>query len=170
MVDQAKFFCQLDTVVVHFHTDRHTGTHSFCQHQSCQADRAKADDQDAIDRLNAFVDEHWHFCGADGKPLGYSMGGTGGGGWLPLPDGSPAYALSWNESVLLPLEGLENIAFAPCNYVDDPDGGNHPVYDMENAIALTPVYSEEIAQIDASATPEPTEAPMDDDDEGALSS
>ena len=42
--------------------------------------------------------------------------------------------------------------------MDDPDGGNHPVYDLENAIPLTPVYSEAVAEAEASATPEPDAA------------
>ena len=161
---------EFDRMGVHVRVDRFRMTHLGVElRYTCSVPGAKADDQDAIDRLNAFVDEHWRFCGVDGRPLGYSLGGTGGGGWSPLPDGTPAYELSWNESVLLSLEGMDEIAFAPCDYLDDPDGGNHPVYDMENAIALTPVYSEAVAEIDASATPEPTEQPWDDD-EGGLSS
>ena len=148
-----------DRFGAHIHIDRFTLTHLGVEIEyTASVPGAATDDHDAMKALNDLIDRHWHFCTADGHSLGYSLGGTGGCGWSPLADGAPAYASSWSESAFIPLNGDVSILFAPTTWVDDPDGGNHPVYDLENAIPLTPVYSEAVAEAEASATPEPDAA------------
>ena len=141
-----------DRFGAHIHIDRFSLTHLGVEIEyTVSVPGTAPDDPDAMRVLNAFIDCHWHFCTADGRSLGYSLGGTGGGGWSPLEDGTPAYAFSWSESAFIPLNGDVSLAFAPTAWVEDPDGGNHPEYDLENAIPLTPIHSESAA----GTTPEP---------------
>ena len=153
-----------DRMGVHVHIDRFRMTHlGVAIEYTISVPGAKGEDEEAIRKLNDFEDVSWHFGTIDGQPLGYSLGGEGGGGWAPLDDGTPAYSMSWRESVILPTDSMGRIVFAPCEYVDDENGGNHPIYDMENAIVLDPVYSGEVAAIDAAATPAPTVDPSVDE-------
>lgn len=155
---------------LHLHIDSFRMTHLGVRIvYTASVPGASGEDRQAVDRLNDFVDANWHFGALDGKTLGYSLGGSGGGGWSPLKDGTPAYRLSWSESVILPLDGLERIAFAPVTWRNDAQGNQlPPAYDMERAILLTPVYSESVARAEAAATPAPTPDP-DAEREGRLS-
>ena len=149
----------------HIHVDSFRMTHLGASIEyTVSLPGAKADDRAAVKALNDFIDGHWHFGTPEGESLGYSLGGSGGGGWSPLADGTPAYALSWSESLILPLDGLERIAFAPVTWRDDERGRQlPPEYDMDRAILLTPVYSEAVAEAEANATPVPTPPPEDDE-------
>ena len=144
-----------DRFGVHIHIDSFRMTHLGASIEyTCTV--PGAEDADARRRLNAFIgDRRWRFGTPEGKSLGYSLGGNGGGGWRSPEDGVPAWRESWRDSAILPLSGIDEIIFAPCEYVDDEDG-NHPVYDLENAIALRPVYDADIAAAEARATPEST--------------
>ena len=155
---------------LHIHIDSFRMTHLGVRIvYTASVPGASGEDRQAIDRLNDFVDSHWHFGAPDGGALGYSLGGSGGGGWSPLADGTPAYRLSCTENVILPLTGLEQIAFAPLTWRDDAQGNPlPPEYDMDRAILLTPVYSEDVARAEAAATPAPTPDP-DAEREGGLS-
>lgn len=146
---------------VHLHVDSFRMTHLGASiRYTASVPGASGEDAAAIQRLNDFVDAHWRFGTPDGKTLGYSLGGGGGGGWAPLADGTPAYSLSWTEDVVLPLTGLEQIAFAPVVWRDDAQGNQLPPEpDMDRAVVLTPMYSEEIAKAEAQATPQPTRDP-----------
>ena len=159
-----------DCMGVHVHIDRFRMTHlGVAIEYTCSVPGAKGEDEAAIRKLNNFTDAHWRFGTVDGQPLGYSLGGEGGGGWAPLDDGTPAYHLSWRENAILPTDRMGRIILAPCEYVDDETGGNHPVYDMDNAIVLDPVYSGSVAAIDAAATPAPTVDPSVDQEDIAFS-
>ena len=126
---------------------------------TCSVPGAKADDPDAIKRLNDFMDLDWRFGNVEGDDLGYTLGASGGGGWSPLIDGTPAYHMTLHESALLSLSGIDQLIFAPCGYNDENESEPRLVYDMENAIALKPVYSEAIAEAELNATPDPTLTP-----------
>ena len=146
---------------VHVHIDSFRMTHLGVRIvYTASVPGASGEDRQAMDRLNDFVDGHWHFCTPDGKAPGYSLGGSGSGGWSPLADWTPAYRMSWAEDVVLPLEGLDALLFAPVTWRDDDEGNQlPPAYDMDRAITLTPTYSEAVAQAEADATPEPTRDP-----------
>lgn len=145
-----------DRLGLRVHIDRFHMTHLGIEIEYTVS--APGVDTDPSARMDAFEALEWRFCDADGESLGYDLGGMGGSGGIDaLADGTPARHHTWCEDVLLPLEGLDQVFLAPCEWVDnESDNGNHPVYDMENAIALTPVYSEAIAKSEVSITPTPT--------------
>lgn len=74
-----------------------------------------------------FPDENWGFCTPEGAPLGHSLGSTGSGALERLADGSAVCHCSCRDSLLLPLNGLGQIAFAP-------EG------DVARGILLTPTF------------------------------
>ena len=94
--------------------------------------------------FDGILDADWRFGAPDGRPLGYSMGGTGGASMETQEDGNRVYHCSWRENAILPLKDLDQIIFAPVRY--DEDGQMR--YDMTRAITLTLVYDPDI-------TPEP---------------
>ena len=151
---------------LHLHVDSFRMTHlGVSLRYTVSVPDAAAGDRAAIDRLNSFVDSCWRFGTVDGKPLGYSLGAYGGGGWSPLADGTPAYGMNWTESAVLSLDGLEQIAFAPVTWRDDAQGNPlPPEYDMDQAITLTPVCSEDVARAEAQTTPRPTRDPAEEGD------
>ena len=150
---------------VHLHVDRFRMTHLGASiDYTLSVPGAAPDDREAMRKLNAALEHNWHFGTVDGKPLGYSLGGSGGAGLSPMEDGTPAYRAHWEDGVILPLEGLDALIFAPVTYGDDADGHQLPPgYDMTRAIRLTPVYSEAVAAAEAAATPEPTLTPEEAD-------
>ena len=104
---------------------------------------------------------HMAFGTPDGKPLGLELGTSGGGSREVLADGSDAWHFGLEVSALIPLNGIEQIILAPVEYPEDADGHQlPPVYDLNRALLLTPVYSEALETI---AKPSPTPAPLEDE-------
>lgn len=136
-----------DRLGLHVHIDRFRMTHLGVEIECTVTGK----------QLETSVQSDWRFCDPEGKPLGPSLGGEGGGSRIVLGNGGTAWHFIWREDVLMLLNEIDQIAFAPCEYVDDPDGGNHPVFDMENAIILTPVYDEDTAEASPAPSIEPGE-------------
>ena len=83
------------------------------------------------------------FCTREGRELGLMLSAEDSSGRIALADGSPAYALSLNTHALIPLKGLEVVLLAPVTYPEDAQGRQlSPVYDLDRALVLTPVFNE----------------------------
>ena len=76
-------------------------------------------------------DEVWGFFTPEGATLGESLGATGGAALEKREDGGAVYRCSYRDSVLLPLNGLRQIAFAPQG-------------DVARGILLTPTFNPDI--------------------------
>lgn len=135
------------------HVDAFTMTHLGVEIEYTLAiPGATRDDRDAMKRYEAILDKQWRFSAVDGTPLGYSLGGSGGAGLETLDDGTAVYHCSWRESLILPLSDIDEIIFAPVAYSDDAEGNQlPPEYDMDRALALTPVYDPDIVATETQA-------------------
>ena len=140
---------------VHLHVDAFRMSHLGVRMESTlSVPGAAQDDPAAVARLNDVLERLWEFGTEDGKPLGFSLGGSGSTSWQPLADGTPAYRMHWEDGAIIPLTGLEKLIFAPVTRPDDKNGRQlRPVYDMDRALTLTPIRS------GAAAAPEPALTP-----------
>ena len=158
-----------DVKGVHLHVDRFRMTHLGVE-LNCTVSAPGLDADEARRRLNAFFDLStewtWDFGTIDGRDPGFSLGGDGGVSRVQLEDGTVVYRVSWRQSCVQPLTELRQLIYAPMRY---PEGAEEPEYDMENAVILTPVYSEAVAAAEASATPTPAPEPQYDEGEFDLS-
>ena len=103
---------------------------------------ATRQDRRAMARYNELINANWAFGTPDGRPLGYSLGATGGA-TLDAPEGGSAvYRFSLKDSLVLPLRDLGDVLLAPCEYRDGADGQSHAVYDMDSAVTLTPIHAD----------------------------
>ena len=155
-----------DVKGVHLHIDSFRLSHmGISMKYTISVPGAQGEDPKAIALLNAYDstgDWSLDFGTIDGKPLyriGLLLGGGGSGGWAPLEDGTPAYSLSEKRTAMLPLEGLSQLIFAPRHFPEDENGNQlAPVYDMENAVVLTPVFNPAIAESEARESAERSDA------------
>lgn len=141
---------------VHLHVDSFRLTHLGARIEYTLSVPGRGlDDREAMRKLNDLLELHWNFGTVDGRPLGYSLGGSGSGG-LDDAGGTASYRMSWEDSAILPLDGLEQIVFAPVTYrYDDANGSQQPPeYDMERAITLTPVFDPDAPAPEPTLTPE----------------
>lgn len=145
-----------DVMGLHLHIDRFRMSHTGIRMAYTISVPSDMDEESAAKLLNAFsdtTDSQWDFGTVDGKPLeGLFLGGSGSGGAIFDDDGNftNAYAESLEKRMFLPLEGLSQIIFAPTRYPEDGDR-QKSVYDMENAVLLTPTFNPAIAEAEAKA-------------------
>lgn len=98
----------------------------------------------AMAALKRFLEatEGMSFATADGRPLGYTLGESGGAGLRYAEDGSPYYRVGIDRSAMISVEDVEQVVLAPVRYPEDASGNQlAPVYDMDRAIVLTPTVS-----------------------------
>lgn len=143
-----------DVKGVRLHIDRFRMSHTGIRMAYTISVPSDMDETSAAKLLNAFSDIQngdWGFCTVDGRPLeGLFIGGSGGGGAIFDDDGTfaNAYEESLEWRMFLPLDGLSQICFAPASYPEG-DGPQTPVYDMANAVLLTPTFNPAIAEAEA---------------------
>ena len=147
---------------VHIHIDDFSLSHtsaSVAYTVSCP----ETDPDAAQKKLNQFLEatESMAFGTIDGQPLGYTLEESGGAGFERLPEGTPVWHVRFSLSAMIPLEKVEQIILAPVTYPED-DFGNQlsPIYDMDLAVALTPVHSDEAPSAQPKRTPTPEKDPL----------
>ncbi|MBR1820963.1 MAG: hypothetical protein IJ769_05000 [Clostridia bacterium] len=138
-----------DVAGLHLHIDSFRMTHMGIRMKyTISIPEAKSLDEN-IERLNGFSTDfgYWDFGTIDGKELcALFLDGSGGGGSEELADGGINYWFTIDDRMIIQLDGIQQIVFAPKDYPEDENENQlPPVYDMENAIVLTPTFNEALA-------------------------